>query len=533
MKVAIDVVPIRGTGENGGAHHLVLELLQGMARRNRNHEYLLLTAEWNHQYFERFEDLGMKRFCVLRQGSSDDRNVSITSNALISKIISKMKSKLKPYLGSRSNSSLLSDLGVDVLFCPMTAVTYAEVGIPTLSLIYDIQHEYYPQFFSQDELAHRNSFYEKVCKVADSVVCISEFTKQSIVEKYGYPSEKAKVVYISIQDRMSAKSENIANAVLDKYGIRSKIYAFYPANFWAHKNHKMLLTALSMFRHNHPEFDLHLCLTGSLWKEQKVLHDAIDVLGLKDKVHYLGYVPDEELSVVMSRSAFVIFPSLFEGFGIPVAEAMSLGVPVLCSETTSLPEVGGDAALYFDPKKPDTMVERMFQILTNLELQQTCVKRGLEYVKRFNSERMVEEYSLAIESIYGIQAREAYSSRGIYPDHWTEETFEFTCGPSDCSRIVRLSLLLPPVSPVKSSILIVTNGRKRKNYTIDSGVPLQINEEIDRGLTKLGFHVKSLFSPQDIGIPDSRILGIQVLNASVVDKNTDNILNNFHTISTP
>ena len=152
LRIAVDVTPVREGGECGGARPFVLELLRGLATAARPLQYLLLTAAHNHAAFEPFERLGMSRWLVDGDGPV-----------------------------------ALRDHGVDVLFCPMTAPTYAEPGVATVSVVYDLQHLKYPWFFSMEELGHRTRFYERVRQLADHVVCISEFSRISLIRSLGIP----------------------------------------------------------------------------------------------------------------------------------------------------------------------------------------------------------------------------------------------------------------------------------------------------------------------------------------------------------
>jgi glycosyltransferase involved in cell wall biosynthesis len=119
----------------------------------------------------------------------------------------------------------------------------------------------------------------------------------------------------------------------------------------------MLLTAYGMYRSRHPAQPLDLVFTGALTGEQQKLRAHIERMGIDRHVHFLGYLSEDDLAAVWEGCSCLIFPSLFEGFGIPVLEAMNFDKPVLCSRASSLPEVAGDAALYFDPRKPEEILK--------------------------------------------------------------------------------------------------------------------------------------------------------------------------------
>jgi glycosyltransferase involved in cell wall biosynthesis len=129
-------------------------------------------------------------------------------------------------------------------------------------------------------------------------------------------------------------------------------FIYYPAATWLHKNHINLLRAVSMLISDF-HFDGDLVLTGVSTSARDSLQKNITGLGLQDRVHVLGYLPYDTLPVIYNLARLMVFPSLFEGFGMPVLEAMACGCPVVCSDVTSLPEVAGEAAGYFDPTSPD------------------------------------------------------------------------------------------------------------------------------------------------------------------------------------
>jgi glycosyltransferase involved in cell wall biosynthesis len=122
-------------------------------------------------------------------------------------------------------------------------------------------------------------------------------------------------------------------------------------------------------------------------------------MGLERRVHFLGYLPEDQLIAVWKGCSFLVFPSLYEGFGIPVLEAMQFGKPVICSNVTSLPEVAGDAALYFDPRKPAEIVQCLERIIGNQELYADLVRRGYERLSHFQPQEMVEKYLQYINKV--------------------------------------------------------------------------------------------------------------------------------------
>ena len=142
-----------------------------------------------------------------------------------------------------------------------------------------------------------------------------------------------------------------------------------------------------------------MVLSGSLIGREKYFEDLIDGLGLNDDVLLVGYVEDDVFSLLLKNAHALVYPSFFEGFGMPVLEAMSLGVPVVCSEVTSLPEVAKNAALYFDPRKPQEIAEALIRITLEEELRAELIDRGFANSAEFSkTDEMAKEYWKVFES---------------------------------------------------------------------------------------------------------------------------------------
>lgn len=532
MKVAIDVVPIRTNGEMGGAFQLVIEIIRGLVQFDKTDNYLLLTADWNHDYFEQFERFGVERICVQTTHPNSPLS-NVTKKPFLRKAIEKLYRIVQrrlPYLKIQKGTkkTTLRSRAVDVLFCPMSAINYSEPGIPVLSLIYDLQHEYYPQFFSYNEIETRKRFYDGISRDADYTVSISEFTRQTVIEKLGFAPDKSEMIYISIHDRVKIGNEKI-EAILRKFNIENKKYAFFPANYWPHKNHKMLLLAYSILLKNNPELDIHLCLTGSLLQNESSFTEIVQQMGLGDRVNHLGYVTEEEVAALMSGAYFMIFPSLFEGFGIPVAEAMMAGTPVLCSENTSLPEVGGEAVVYFDPRRPLEIADKMYEVITNEDLRKELIGKGFKQVERFNSASMIEQYHKLLKKVSNSESKEKYSLTGVYEDNWSSNEVIISVGEdSGKQKMLYIELILPSFVPRKHGIIYLFIDNKKKKILFEKDIILKIEEELPSSSGDVTLIIQNSFKPSEIGIEDNRELGVQLQKICIIEKGSRHIIKTLH-----
>lgn len=516
MRVAIDVVPIRPGGQIGGASHLVCELIAGLATQYKEDKFILLTGDWNHDFFQPFEQYGVERVCIASSMSSTKKPLF---TYLSKKLISRVSDYLKKGLKIKQRTRVLKDCNIDVLLCAMSATTNAEPGIPTVSLIYDIQHEFYPQFFSQQELNHRRSFYKEICATADAIICISQFTKDTFINKLNYPSDKAYVIHISIQDRIAFPEPDKITTVLKKYNLEKIEYGYFPANFWPHKNHQILLTAYAMFLKQNPNTNMHMVFTGALLETNQIIRDAVQQMGLSEKVHFLGYVPEDDLSAILAGCRFLIFPSLFEGFGIPVAEAMSFGKPVLCSNVTSLPEVGGDAALYFDPRRPSEIVTVIERVLADSCLNNHLITAGFKQAEKFNKIEMINKYRSILHNVAVSGGGNAFKAEGIYGDGWTGSVVEFTSGNTTKGNVFEIEMFNP--GPFSNVVVIYrVNNIQKAKYTVKSGEKRLISQILPDSVSEIEVLINPTYNPSDNGSEDGRDLGLQVQRAEIINAQT-------------
>jgi glycosyltransferase involved in cell wall biosynthesis len=213
-------------------------------------------------------------------------------------------------------------------------------GTPSTVTVHDLQHELYPQFFSRAELAYRRVLYRQSIRSSRIVIAISEHARETLLDRYELAPDRVVAIPLGIDhDRLRPGEEPRESFLL------------YPANPWPHKNHARLYEAFGLVRRDRPE--LRLVLTGT----------GHDPAALPDGVESRGRVPYDELVRLYRTASALVFPSLYEGFGLPPLEAMACGTPVAVSRATSLPEVCGGAAEYFDPLSPEDMARAIAAVL--------------------------------------------------------------------------------------------------------------------------------------------------------------------------
>lgn len=253
----------------------------------------------------------------------------------------------------------------------------------------DIQDYFYPEYFEDKVLSSRRMMYSFYKDRADIFIAISEFTKQTMVEKLGINSSKIRVTHLAADDLVLFQPSQEIKRWVESFGR----YWIYPAKIWKHKNHDFLLEALGKRRSELMRAGIKFLLTGGFNEDDSHrLGTMIHENSLDDIVKILGFVSDEQLQLLLKRAEFLVFPSLFEGFGMPILEAMTLGCPVISSNAGSLPEVAGDSAMYFDPKCEDEFVALIDSIISENGIdRKSMIERGYENCKRFSWNRTFHE----------------------------------------------------------------------------------------------------------------------------------------------
>ncbi len=247
----------------------------------------------------------------------------------------------------------------DVVHYPLT-LRIPTVRKPSVVTLLDLQHLDLPSLFSRGERAFRSVAWHRSVRGADRVIVISAFVRDRAVEFLGLDPGRVRVIHLGIDhDRFKPGVETAPEPFL-----------LYPARRWPHKNHERLFEAFALLRHELPW--LRLVLTGG--GHSGAVPDGVEVRGL---------VPEDELVGLYRSAAALVFPSLYEGFGQPVLEAMACGCPVACSNVASLPEVVGDAAPLFDPNDAIAMANAVLDVLAAPE---EWSARGLERAKLFSWE---------------------------------------------------------------------------------------------------------------------------------------------------
>lgn len=282
----------------------------------------------------------------------------------------------------------------DVYFSP---THYLPIVAPQKSVIsiLDVSYLKFPELFRSRDLNQLTKWTNYSVKKAARIFTISQASKDDIIKEYGIPEAKVMVTYPGIKQGLMIKEKLLSMDELSKkYGI-NKDYILFVGTLQPRKNITRLIEAFSKLNNS----DLELLVVGKKgWKFEEILA-APEKFGVKNKVKFLESVSDNDLQVFYKNAICFVLPSLYEGFGLPVLEAMQYGCPVITSNVSSLPEAGGDAALYVNPMDVDDIKKKMELIITDKGLRAELIEKGYRQVKKFSWEKTARETLSALEGL--------------------------------------------------------------------------------------------------------------------------------------
>lgn len=281
---------------------------------------------------------------------------------------------------------------VDIYFNPSNKLTPLSIpiDIPVVTVIHDLQHNFYPYLFSNGGFEGRNHEYGYAIGRSDGLLAISNWEKSNF-EKY-YNIKNASVVHHS--SYLFDKIKNDKNYTKVEKLTRFSNYYLYPAVAWPHKNHLRLIEAFGIINKRNPNKEFRLVLTGTV---EHVLSTSLWNRKIKEMkgdnfIDVLGHVTDDELITLMSNAKGLVFPSLYEGFGIPIIDAMKFGIPVLASKISAIPEVTHDSVEYFEnPYDSFQIAEDISKFDEKINNKEYDIEQAKKVSSEYSLDRMVTE----------------------------------------------------------------------------------------------------------------------------------------------
>lgn len=304
------------------------------------------------------------------------RNI-ITKNYIIKSLIRKIMLKLIAFF------SPSYDLYWQPNFIPIPLIKAKK----TVVSVHDFSWEHYPEYHPKERIEYFKSHFYHSIQYCDHIITGSHYTKQEIIERIGMSTEKITVIYHGIDHKVFFPRPKCT---------KSQHFILAVGSIEPRKNLKNLLLAYNMLDESLKK-QYHLILVGAAgWKNQDIMEL---ITTMQPFVSYSGYVDDETLAQLYSDATLFVYPSFYEGFGIPPLEAMASGTPVISSNASTLPEVCADAAYYIDPNDTEAISMAMNIFLNNQSLQEDYIKKGLMRAKFFSWEKSGQEHNKLFESL--------------------------------------------------------------------------------------------------------------------------------------
>ncbi|MBU4480620.1 glycosyltransferase family 4 protein [Patescibacteria group bacterium] len=359
MRIAIDLITI--TGKNAGLQSYAKQLVEGLAKVDNENEYILLI-----------NSRAKKIFSI---NQSNFKNIFIRTPKRFIGIWEQIYFPFVQFLK-----------GVDLLHSPVSAVPIV-APCKTVLTIHDLTFKIYPKTMQWWDRFYWNFFITQGVKRVERIITDSINTKKDLIKYYNIQKNKVSVIPLCCSSQYYMSSNDLfLNEIKQKYNI-NKPYILFVGTLEPRKNISILLKAFNIAKQK-GKLKHSLVIVGRKGWLFDDIFQIVKNLRMENDVIFTDFVPDEDLPSFYHRAELFIYPSMYEGFGLPPLEAMACGTPVITSNSSSLPEVVGDAGILIDPKDVNAFASAIVRVLNNEELKIELAKKGKLRAQRFTTEKM-------------------------------------------------------------------------------------------------------------------------------------------------
>ncbi len=375
MKIAINTLSIV-PGKVGGTEIFLVNLIKNLVRIDNKNKFLFIVSRNNKKMFTD----GLKNV--------EHIELNFDNNSRARRVF------IEQFIFSKK----LKERKVDLLIAPgNTGLLYCHCK--TLLIVHDLIYFVYPKYFSLTKRIYLHNLVKYSCKKASRIVTMSQNTKNDIMKYTGTDEDKIDIIYEGVDfERFSKINKLEAKKFIEKkYGIKNYIYS--PTSLYQHKNNDLLVKAFAKLK-NEKRINHKLIITGiDPYKKKAWLQNIISKEKMENEIFYFGRVPGEHLPYLYSGADLTAYLSSYEGFGLPILEAMAAGCPILSSNKASLPEVVGDAGVLVNPFNIEEVTNNIYELLTNENLRKKCIERGLIRAKQFSWEAVAKRFIKVYENV--------------------------------------------------------------------------------------------------------------------------------------
>ena len=367
-------IDIRNIGkQRTGDEAVFFNLVKNLAKIDDENEYFLFTD---------IQDENVIKEIKKRLGIENKSNFKIIS----------LRSFNKFYWNLRVIPKYLRKNPVDVYHTQYITPFFVPKSIKIITHIHDVSFRAYPEFIKKLDLFFLKFLIPKSLKRADKIIAVSEFTKNEIIKYYNINAEKIEVVYNAVSEDF-LKSDYSGNELFEirkKYNLPEK-FILYIGTLQHRKNIPMLINAFAKIKDKIPDIKLVLAGNKKAHNFDKKIDAEIRELKLGEEVIFTGFASEQDKAALFQMSELFVYPSLYEGFGIPILEAMSQKIPVLSSDILVLTEVGADAASYFHTSNLDDFSQKLYNMLTDENLREKLIYLAVQRFMFFSWEKSAKK----------------------------------------------------------------------------------------------------------------------------------------------
>lgn len=272
----------------------------------------------------------------------------------------------------------------DIYHIPQNGIGFSKpLDIKTVITLHDIIPMKMPDTVSETFLKIFNENIQNILDNSDGIITVSNFSKEDISKTFSYPKEKIFVTHLAAEEIYTPLNKFHSSQYLKKhYGI-DRDFLLYVGGFSPRKNILGLIDAFNLVKNSYKR-DLKLVIIGTKGPSYEIYRKKVDELNLSSSVIFTGFIPIEDMPIFYSASKALVYPSFYEGFGLPPIECMACGTPVIASNLTSMPEVCQDAAILVDPYDVDEIKENILTLLNNHKFYSLMIYKGLSHSSKFN-----------------------------------------------------------------------------------------------------------------------------------------------------
>ena len=290
---------------------------------------------------------------------------------------------------------------LDLFHSPDFVLPPTSGNIPTLLTVHDLSFLHYPETFPDALVDYLNRVVPWSVNRATHILADSVATKEDLMSLWHIPTEKVTVLYSGVTEQFKpVQDDKKILAVRQKYGLDEQPYVLAVGTVQPRKNYQMLIRAFRLVAMHQPH---DLAFVGRRGWLDEGMKSEVEAQGLKERVRFTGFAADEDLPALYCGASLLAFPSLYEGFGLPVLEAMACGLPCILSDASSLPEVGGAAAVLLPPMNETMWAEAILELLTDEKKQAQMVEAGFKQARAFSWTKAAQELLQVYNSLLEMQ----------------------------------------------------------------------------------------------------------------------------------